>query len=412
MKRMSALLDQALELDTHGRQRWLAALPAQDRDLEAALRRALLPGQSDGDSLSPELPAVALKTLNAAGLGLAVGQRIGPYLLVRQLGAGGVAEVWLAQRADGAFRRQVALKLPALTRLRGDLANRFARECDILAGLEHPNIARLYDAGISADGLPYLAMEFVDGKPLTTWCDQHRMAIPERLQLFLQVLEAVQYAHIHHVIHRDLKPSNILVSGEGQVRLLDFGVAKLLGQSEGTAVTQVYGRALTPDYASPEQIRGDTLEAASDVYALGVVLYELLCGSRPDRLKSDSTTGMEQAIVALKLPAPSARIATAAAQARNTSENDLAHALRDDLDAIVLKALQRDPAQRYPSAAEFTEDLLRSLRNEPVQAVGSGLLYRFKKFLLRRRAGEGPYGSGRAECESATLGNRQATPRE
>jgi serine/threonine-protein kinase len=198
-----------------------------------------------------------------------------------------MAEVWLAERADGAFKREVALKLPMLSRLRKDLASRFARERDILAGLEHPNIARMYEAGVSGEGLPYLAMEYVHGEPLTTWCDRHQLGIRERLKLFLQVLDAVQYAHGHQVIHRDIKPSNILVTDSGQVRLLDFGVAKLLArEDEQTELTQLYGRALTPEYASPELVRGDGIEQASDVYSLGVVLYELLCGSRPYRLKA------------------------------------------------------------------------------------------------------------------------------
>jgi len=198
---------------------------------------------------------------------------IGPYRLVRPLGAGGMAEVWLARRADGSFEREVALKLPMLSRLRKDLASRFARERDILAGLEHPNIARMYDAGVSAERLPYLAMEYVQGEPLTTSCDAHRLGIRERLKLFLQVLDAVQYAHGHHVIHRDIKPSNILVTDSGQVRLLDFGVAKLLAQEDDqTELTQLYGRALTQEYASPELVRGDTIDARADVYSSGVVL--------------------------------------------------------------------------------------------------------------------------------------------
>src|ERR1700723_822950 len=196
------------------------------------------------------------------------GDRVGPYRLIRLLGEGGMAEVWLAQRADGSLKREGALKLPRLPRERDDLASRFARECDILAALEHPHIARLYDAGISPEGLPYLAMEYVRGEKLTAWCDAHRLGVNERLNLVLQVLDALQYAHAHHVIHRDIKPSNILVNEAGYVRLLDFGVAKLLEQHEQqTDITIVHGRALTPEYASPELARGETVEPVSDVYS-------------------------------------------------------------------------------------------------------------------------------------------------
>jgi eukaryotic-like serine/threonine-protein kinase len=211
------------------------------------------------------------------------GDLVGPYRLIRLLGEGGMADVWLAQRADGSIKREVALKLPRLRGDRQDLASRFARECDILAALEHPHIARLYDAGISPDGLPYLAMEYVRGEKLTTWCDEHRLGVPERLALVLQVLDAVQYAHAHQVIHRDIKPSNILVNEAGQVQLLDFGVAKLLAQDE--QLTIAYGRAMTPEYASPELARGDPPEPGSDVYSLGVLLYELLTGCLPYRIK-------------------------------------------------------------------------------------------------------------------------------
>jgi serine/threonine-protein kinase len=231
--------------------------------------------------------------------------------LIRLLGEGGMAEVWLAQRADGSIKREVALKLPMLRRDREDLSSRFARERDILAALEHPHIARLYDAGVSPDGLPYLAMEYVRGERLTAWCDTHRLGVNERLKLVLQVLDALQYAHAHHVIHRDIKPSNILVNEAGHVRLLDFGVAKLLEQHEQqTDLTLVYGRAMTPEYASPELARGDTVEPPSDVYSLGVLLYQLLTGCLPYGIKATSSAALlEQAIVAAEVARPSAHVA-------------------------------------------------------------------------------------------------------
>jgi len=313
------------------------------------------------------------------------GDLVGPYRLIRLLGEGGMAEVWLAQRADGSIKREVALKLPMLRRDRQDLASRFARECDILAALEHPRIARLYDAGISPDGLPYLAMEYVRGEKLTTWCDQLHLGVAERLELVLQVLDAVQYAHAHHVVHRDIKPSNILVNEAGQVQLLDFGVAKLLAQDE--QLTIAYGRAMTPDYASPELARGDPPEPGSDVYSLGVLLYELLTGCPPYRIKArGSGQQVEQAIVAAEVLAPSTHLAPDAGALRGTTQEKLARRLRGDLDAIVLKSLAKEPAQRYDGASSMSDDVRRYLRGEPVNARPAPLYDRLGKFLKRHRA--------------------------
>jgi serine/threonine protein kinase/tetratricopeptide (TPR) repeat protein len=309
---------------------------------------------------------------------------VGPYRLIRLLGEGGMAEVWLARRADGSIKREVALKLPRLRRDRQDLASRFARECDILAALEHPHIARLYDAGISPDGLPYLAMEYVRGEKLTTWCDQLRLGVRERLELVLQVLDAVQYAHAHQVIHRDIKPSNILVNEAGRVQLLDFGVAKLLAQD--AQLTIAYGRAMTPDYASPELARGDPPDPGSDVYSLGILLYELLTGCRPYRIRAGGTGAqVEQAIVAAEVLPPSTNLAPDAGAARGTTQERLARRLRGDLEAIVLKALAKDPAQRYDGPSSMSEEVRRYLRGEPVKARPALLHHRVAKYLDRNR---------------------------
>jgi len=376
---MSRLLDEALPLDAGGRQRWLDALAPEHRHLAGALRRALLPSSEGSPTAFPELPKNGPKA----------GDPVGPYRLIRLLGEGGMAEVWLAQRADGAFKREVALKLPILLQLREDLASRFARERDILAALEHPNIARLYDAGVSSGGLPYLAMEYVAGEPLTDWCDARQLGVRERVKLFLQVLDAVQYAHAQHVIHRDLKPSNILVTASGQVRLLDFGVAKLLAQEEPqTELTRRFGRALTPDYASPELVRGEPVSPESDVYALGVVLFELLSGSRPYRLGgTGSIAGIEHSIGTIEVKRPSMQLAPAAADNRGTSQRRLIRRLRGDLDAIVLKALAKSPQSRYESASAFADDLQRSLSGEPVEARPDRVVYRTAKFAQRHRTG-------------------------
>jgi len=392
MAQMSQLLDEALALDEAGRRAWLERAAQRHPDLAAALREALLPGAAQAAELKalmslPKLNAADEASAPAAS-GLRSGALVGPYEIIRRLGAGGMAEVWLARRAEGALKREIALKLPMLNRLQAGLEARFARERDILASLEHPHIARLYDAGVDPQGLPYLAMEYVQGAPLTDWCDAQRLGIPERLRLFLQVLEAVQYAHEKKVIHRDLKPSNILVTESGQVRLLDFGVARLLEaeETDQPALTSVYGRALTPDYASPELLRGDPIDARSDLYSLGVLLYELLTGVRPYRLKSAASIGLlEAAIATVEVQRPSAQSGQGASAARGTAPEKLARQLRGDLDAIALKALAKDPAKRYPTAAALGADLGRYFDAKPIEALPARFNDRLYKFVKRNK---------------------------
>jgi serine/threonine protein kinase/Flp pilus assembly protein TadD len=389
---MSGLLDEALPLDDAGRRHWLDTLPAEYQDLFAPLRQALLPEfhqSPDGKNFATFLESADEQAGRAEPAGLQPGERVGPYELIRLLGAGGMAEVWLAKRADGAFNREVALKLPSMTRVRRDLEERFARERDILASLEHPHIARLYDAGIDPQGLPYLSMEYVQGELLTDWCDAQRLDIRARLRLFLQVLEAVHYAHERHVIHRDLKPSNILVTKAGQVHLLDFGVATLLDNGDvagKTPLTTVYGHALTPIYSSPELIRGDPVTAKSDIYSLGVVLFELLTGDRPYRLNAGASRALlEQAIAAAEVRKPSTQVVHQAWGARGVTHEQLTRQLRGDIDHIVLKSLEKEPAARYASAAGMADDVQRYLDGKTISAQAPRFSYRLGKFLRRNR---------------------------
>jgi serine/threonine protein kinase len=377
MARMSQLLEEALGLDAAARRAWLERLPTEDQDLAPALRQGLLPEEAQAEHLQvllslPKLGAADEANTPAAS-GLQPGARVGPYELIRLLGAGGMAEVWLARRADGAFKREVALKLPRQMQHCEQLTQRFALECDILASLEHALIARLYDAGIAEGGRPYLAMEYVRGEVLTTWCDRQHVVVSARVELFLQILEAVEFAHSKRIIHRDLKPSNVLVTDSGQVRLLDFGVAKLLAgeQTDPAAgqLTGIYGRALTPDYASPELLRGDAVDARSDIYSLGLLLYELLSGARANQLKAAAAMGLlGPAMVTAEPGGPSERIDQAAAEARGMSLRALKRALRGDLDAITLKALAKEPDGRYDNAVAMAEDLRRHLAGKPIAA--------------------------------------------
>jgi serine/threonine-protein kinase len=391
MRLLSELLDQALDLPESARTDWLSALTGDAARMAPTLQRLLdrIASRETDDWLSRG-PAFTAVGPGAGGATPAFeeGQTVGPYRLVRELGRGGMGEVWLAERTDGQLKRAVALKLPMLGLRRALLVERFARERDILASLVHPNIARLYDAGVSEDGQPFMALEYVQGTTLTAYCDKHHLGTAQRLALFMQVLDAVQYAHTRLVIHRDLKPGNIFVGDDGQVRLLDFGVAKLLAEAgnqgaDAAPLTQLGGAAFTPDYASPEQVRGEALGTPSDVYSLGVVLYELLCGHRPYQLRYDSAAQLEQAIVEAEPEAPSNRVETASAQVRNTTLQALRRELRGEIDSIVLTALKKRPEDRYATVAGLAEDLRRHREGEPVLAQPDSWTYRSGKFLRR-----------------------------
>ena len=367
---LSRRLDEALEIAPNARDSWLLGLPESDA-IKRQLRQLLDdPAAAQTAALAATLPRLTLPPdANEAAAGTAVG----PYQLVRALGSGGMGQVWLAERVDGALKRQVALKLPQQS-WAGGFDERLRRERDILASLDHPHIARLYDAGVDALGRPYLALEYVEGESIDVHCQQQALSITQRLHLILQVARAVAHAHAQLVVHRDLKPANILVTAQGQVRLLDFGIAKLMeGElTRETQLTQHSGRALTLDYASPEQIRGEPIGTASDVYSLGVVAYELLARAKPYQLKRQSAAALEEAIASVDV-----RLASSAAALGD------ARALKGDLDAILNKALKKNVAERYPTVEALALDIERHLNKLPVLARPDALAYRLGKFLRR-----------------------------
>lgn len=320
-------------------------------------------------------------------------QRVGPYKLLRKLGSGGMGIVYLAERADGQFERQVALKL-IKKGMDTDLRQRhFLNERQILANLKHPNIAQLHDGGVTQDGQPYFVMEYIEGVPITDYCDGKRLSVDERLELFIQVCEVVQYAHQNLIVHRDLKPSNILVTNDGIVKLLDFGIAKLLEQEETATLTMPGMLMLTPDYAAPEQMLGKTVTTVTDIYALGAVLYELLTGHRPFGLTSSSAFEVQQAVLEKEPEQPSSMIlkqvelAEALSSARKASVNKLRRRLRGDLDSIVLMALRKNPERRYASADALRQDIKRYMSNLPVHARPDSFVYKANKFAQRHPRG-------------------------
>ena len=389
---LSGLLDQGLDLPEDARGAWLDGLSEPFPGAKPLLAKVLAEdARGGGDAFLDTLPKIATETStgSAQRSALQTGFRIGIYVLMREIGQGGMATVWLARRTDELTQRPIALKLPHLHLQSARHAERFARERDILANLTHPHIAHLYDAGFSPEGQPFLAMEFVAGEPLTEYCAKHELGLDERLQLFLQVVAAVDYAHSQGVIHRDLKPSNILVRDGGEVVLLDFGIAKLIveGQAEQTELSLHGGGALSPHYASPEQIKGEVLGPATDVYSLGVLLYELLCGQRPYELTGSTRSALEQAILSTEPRRPSEVVTQRTRTAETGPVPEMPrHRLRGDLDTIVLKALKKSPAERYPSAGAYSEDLQRYLRGDGVSARPDSLTYRIRKLAFRQRS--------------------------
>jgi eukaryotic-like serine/threonine-protein kinase len=395
--RALSLMDSTAPLSADAREAWLDALNENEPAVAPLLRKLLSARRrvETGDLLAT-LPAQPQPSaLNTSQIGAHIGMRIGPFALLELVGHGGMGSVWRAHYADGRVKRDVAIKLPALLNNPDALVSlreRFARERDFLAQLEHPNIARLYDTGVADTGQPYLAMEFVNGQPIDSYCDHAQMGLKARIALFLQVVDAVGYAHQQLVLHRDLKPSNVLVDGKGQVRLLDFGVAKLLPTDASMQpafsndLTELAGAAITLAYAAPEQINHGTLSTATDVYALGVMLHRLLTGLSPYQPSRDTRGALEDAVLN-SVPANAAsRVFSAdALSARQTTAPALKKSLQGDLDVILNKALKKRNEDRYPTAQALAADLRAHLNKQPIQAHPDSLWYRSQRFIARHR---------------------------
>ena len=393
---LSPYIDQALDLATDQRGAWLAGISSRDAELAAELRAMLTQHDVVQQQQFMDRAVLDPDTMLAPSL---AGQVLGAYRLVSLIGEGGSGSVWLAERCDGRFQGRAAVKLlnPSLIGRVGE--ERFRREGTILAQLQHPRIAHLIDAGISVAAQPYLVLEHVDGLAIDAYCDNGSLGIEARLRLFLDVLEAVAHAHANLVVHRDIKPANVLVSTGGQVKLLDFGIARLVqsdatreAAAESSAITREIGKGLTPEFAAPEQVSGGAVTTATDVYALGVLLYVLLSGKHPagDAIQAPETL-LRAILLSDPAPVSEAVARTGSADDRaprhGMTSKQLRRLLHGDLDAIVARALKKDPHQRYPSVTAFADDLHRFLRHEPVSAGPDTIRYRTAKFIRRHARG-------------------------
>ena len=396
---IKAIVAAALEYPPSERTRFIERACAGDSDLRAEVQR-FVGGESEADRLLPSErwagDALRMDERDTP----APGARIGPYRLLREIGHGGMGTVYLAERQDHEFVRSVAVKVLRRGTADPDLVRRFRSERQILAAIDHPHIARLYDGGSTDDGRPFLVMEYVDGRSIDEYCDETRLTIDQRLRLFQKVCAAVQVAHQNFVIHRDIKPANILVTADGEPKLLDFGIAKLIGTGialGAPGVTQDGAHPMTPEYASPEQARGLPVTTASDVYSLGVVLYELMTGHRPYVIPDCDLAEKIRVITVEEPPRPSTVVgragdarssaATEIAARRGVSVERLRRTLRGDLDNIILKALHKDPERRYALAEALSLDVERHLDRRPVLARPDTLVYRVTRFVQRHRTG-------------------------
>jgi serine/threonine protein kinase len=410
------LYEGALEYESASRVSFLEEACRGDHELYSEVERLLTAHELTGGFLRSQLPTTPIGPAaftpvpesEDEPIPRMEGRRIGAYRVLREIGRGGMGAVYLASRVDEAFHRLAAIKIIRGAMGSADVIRRFRQEREILASLDHPNIARLIDGGSTEEGLPYFVMEYVEGQPIDQYCNQRKLRVSDRLRLFRTVCAAVQYAHQNLIVHRDLKPRNILVTADGAVKLLDFGIAKLLrtgGDLGPVAAIQTHSgiRVMTPEYASPEQVKGEPISTASDTYSLGVVLYELLTGRRPYRMKSQILHEVARVICEEEPTRPSTAISQAmeqsvageatadprtpehAGEAREGSTARLRRRLKGDLDNILLKSLRKEPQRRYTSAELFNEDIRRHLEGLPVSAQKDTLWYRSGKFLRRNR---------------------------
>jgi eukaryotic-like serine/threonine-protein kinase len=406
-QRVKELLGPALELDPAKRAAYLDQACGDDPALRPDLERLLAAEQKAGPEFLSDPIILEELTLDLPGHADSwLGRRLGPYQIAEEIGAGGMGEVYRAVRADDEYRKEVAIKLVRSGQDSGFVLSRFKNERQILATLDHPNIARLLDGGTTQEGVPYFVMELIEGERIDNYCDGRKLSTTERLALFLQICSAVQYAHQHLVIHRDIKPGNILVTAEGMPKLLDFGIAKILESNEAPdqpEQTISLVRLLTPEYASPEQIKGEAITTASDVYSLGMALYELLTGRTPYNVPTHTPHEISRAVCETEPEKPSTAVRrkqlptgngerkgtedSAHSAVREGSPEKLSKRLSGDLDNIVLMTLRKEPHRRYASVEQFAQDIRRHLEHLPVVARKDTAGYRTSKFIARHKAG-------------------------
>jgi serine/threonine protein kinase/Flp pilus assembly protein TadD len=387
-RKVMRILDDVLDCETGRREEVLAAACAGDAELRGEVERVLAQNTAAGDFLG-ESPFEVLSGLEEEGAA-AAGRKVGPYRLTEEVGRGGMGAVYRAVRDDEQYRTTVAVKLIKRGMDTDLVVRRFRNERQILASLNHPNVARLLDGGTTDDGLPYFVMEYVEGLPIDEYASERQLSTAERLELFRAVCAGVAYAHGRGIVHRDLKPSNILVTGDGTPKLLDFGIAKVLDADASftTVLTATEMRLMTPEYASPEQVSGGQITPRSDVYSLGIILYELLTGKRPFSFRNRRPDEVARLICEQEPTLPSRAtadpgLATAETKAGARAGAISRRALRGNLDNIVLMALKKDPARRYASATELSEDIGRHMEGLPVRARNSTLGYRAARFAER-----------------------------